>query len=164
MFPFGAPSLMARAVQRMITSSSSGTHPRLTARSSSGKSNARTGPPWTSLSMPASRKEPSATRFDVPAQQRQPGDGEPNPRKNDAYFLLRLVAPAERHQALYLRGSRQLQRCRALVAKQLARDHQLLDLTRALVDAQGTDLAVEALDLRAFHDAGTSVDLHRLGR
>ena len=51
-------------------------------------------------------------------------------------------------------------------------DDQLLDLRRALVDAQETDVAVETLDLILGHIAGTAVDLdravgdpaHRLGR
>src|SRR4051812_40736522 len=45
---------------------------------------------------------------------------------------------------------------------QVSRDRQQLDLRRALVDAQHTAVAVQALDLALAHVTGPAVDLHRL--
>src|SRR6478672_1173658 len=44
----------------------------------------------------------------------------------------------------------------------LARDHELLDLARPLVDAQRTDLAVEALDRLAHHHPPPAEQLDRV--
>src|SRR5689334_20084481 len=49
----------------------------------------------------------------------------------------------------------------ARLLQQLAGDDELLDFGGAFVDAQGADVAVEALDDRATHEARAAVDLYR---
>src|SRR5690349_21490809 len=45
--------------------------------------------------------------------------------------------------------------------KQLAGDDELLDFGGAFVDAEGTDVAVQAFDDAAAYEAGAAVNLHR---
>ena len=44
---------------------------------------------------------------------------------------------------------------------ELAGDHELLDLGRAFVDTERANVAIEALDYAAAHEAGTAVNLYR---